>query len=69
MLFPKVLKENEYICLFLVKTDKRGNPALDEDGKEIKFHKYVKNFEQYQEYIKRYKHNFHVYKATKGAIY
>lgn len=63
MLFPKVLKENEYICLFLVKTDKRGNPVLDEDGKEIKFHKYVKNFEQYQEYIRRYKHNFHVYNA------
>lgn len=33
MLFPKVLKENEYICLFLVKTDKKGNPVLDEDGK------------------------------------
>lgn len=63
MLFPKVLKENEYICLFLVKTDKKGNPVLDEDGNEIKFHKYVKNFEQYQEYIKRYKHNFHVYNA------
>ena len=45
MLFPKVLKENEYICLFLVKTDKMGNPVLDEDGKEIQFHKYVKNFE------------------------
>ncbi len=63
MLFPKVLKENEYICLFLVKTDKKGNPVLDEDGNEIKFHKYVKNFEQYQEYIRRYKHNFHVYNA------
>lgn len=55
MLFPKELKENEYICLFLVKTDK--------DGNEVKFHKYVKNFDQYSECIRRYKHNFHVYNA------
>lgn len=63
MLFPKVLKENEYVCLFLVKTDEQGNPVLDESGNEIKFHKYVKNFDQYQECIKRYKYNFHVYNA------
>ena len=31
MLFPKELKENEYVCLFLVKTDKDGNPVVDKD--------------------------------------
>lgn len=63
MLYPTTLKENEYVCLFLVKTDKEGNVILDRNGKEVKFHKYVKNFEQYQEYVKEYKHNFHIYNA------
>lgn len=63
MLFPKVLKENEYICLFLMKTDKNGEPVIGKDGKIVKFHKYVKNFEEYQECIEKYKHNFHVYNA------
>lgn len=63
MVFPKTLKENEYICLFMVKTDREGNVSLDKDGNEIKFHRYAKNFEQYQEYINQYKHNFHVYNA------
>lgn len=63
MLYPEQLKENEYICLFLAKADKKGNPVLDETGKEINFHRYVKNFEQYQKYINKYKHNFHVYNA------
>lgn len=55
MLFPKNLKENEYVCLFFAKTDK--------DGNEVKFHKYAKNFEQYSELIRKYKHNFNVYNA------
>lgn len=63
MLFPKELKENEYVCLFLVKTDSAGNVLLDKDGNEIKFHKYVKNFEQYRECVRKFKHNFHVYNA------
>lgn len=42
MLYPSQLKENEYVCLFMVKTDKEGNTACNEDGSEIKFHKYVK---------------------------
>lgn len=63
MVFPKTLKENEYICLFMVKTDKEGNVSLNKEGNEIKFHRFAKNFEQYQEYINQYKHNFHVYNA------
>lgn len=63
MLYPRELKENEYVCLFLVKTDREGNPVLDEEGNEVRFHKYVKNFSQYQECVNRYKHNFHVYNA------
>lgn len=63
MLYPETLMENEYICLFLVKTDEEGNISLDKDGNEIKFHRYAKNFEQYKEYISQYKHNFHVYNA------
>lgn len=63
MLFPKNLKDNEYICLFMVRTDKYGKISQSKEGKEIKFHRYVKNFEQYQEYIDRYKHNFHIYNA------
>lgn len=63
MLFPKELKENEYVCLFLVKTDKEGKPILDKDGKEKHFHKYVKNFEQYQEEVMKFRHNYHVYNA------
>lgn len=63
MLYPEKLKDNEYICLFLAKTDDKGNTVLDENGNEIKFHKYVKNFEQYQDCIKKYKHNFHMYNA------
>lgn len=63
MLFPKELKENEYVCLFMAKTDKEGNPVLDKDGKEVTFHRYVKNFKQYQECVNKFKHNFHVYNA------
>ena len=63
MVFPKTLKENEYICLFLVKTDNEGNVLLDKDGNEIKFHRFVKNFEQYKEHVNQYKYNFHVYNA------
>lgn len=63
MVFPRTLKENEYVCLFLVKTDKEGKVLLDKDGNEIKFHRFAKNFEQYEEYVNRYKHNFHVYNA------
>lgn len=63
MLYPSQLKENEYVCLFMVKTDKEGNTACNEDGSEIKFHKYVKNYEQYEEYIGKYKYNYHIYTA------
>ena len=55
MLFPKELKENEYVCLFMTKTDN--------DGKEIKFHKYAKNFSQYLELISKYKYQYHMYNA------
>lgn len=63
MVFPKTLKENEFVCLFMVKTDKEGKVFLDKDGNEIKFHRFAKNFEQYEEYVNHYKHNFHVYNA------
>ena len=39
MLFPKVLKENEYICLFLVKTDKKVKKALNKPEKKQKIKK------------------------------
>ena len=35
MLYPEQLKENEFVCLFLVKTDKEGNPEYDADGNEV----------------------------------
>ena len=63
MLYPEKLKENEFVCLFLVKTDKEGNPEYDADGNEVKFHKYAKSYQQYQEIVEKYKHNFHVYNA------
>ncbi len=63
MLFPEKLKDNEYVALFFMKTDKNGEPVIGKDGKIVKFHKYVKNFEEYQECIDRYKNNFHVYNA------
>lgn len=63
MLYPEQLKENEFVCLFLVKTDKEGNPEYDADGNEVKFHKYAKSYQQYQEIVEKYKHNFHVYNA------
>lgn len=63
MLFPKQLKDEEYVCLFMVKTDKEGNVQVDRSGNEIKFHKYVKSFEQYLEQVLKYKYNYHVYNA------
>lgn len=63
MLFPEKLEENEYVCLFMVKTDKNGHPIINQEGKETCFHEYVKNFEQYQEFVMRYRNNYHVYNA------
>lgn len=63
MLYPESLKEEEYVCLFMVKTDKEGNVQVDRNGNEIKFHKYVKSFEQYLELVSKYKHNYHIYNA------
>ena len=63
MLYPEKLKDNEYVALFFMKTDKNGGLVIGKDGKIVKFHKYVKNFEEYQERIDKYKHNFHVYNA------
>ncbi|MFG6378258.1 MAG: hypothetical protein K1W19_08095 [Lachnospiraceae bacterium] len=63
MLYPEQLKENEYIALFFMKTDKNGNVVIDENNKKVEFHRFVKNFEEYQEYINKYRHNFHVYNA------
>lgn len=63
MLFPEELRETEYVCLLMMKTDSQGNKVLDRDGNEVKFHKYVKSFEQYEETINKYKHNFHIYNA------
>ena len=60
MLYPSQLNENEYVCLFMVKTDEEGNPVYHKDGTEIKFHKYVKKYEQYEELIKKYKYNYHI---------
>ena len=63
MLYPEKLKDEEYVCLFMVKTDKEGNVQVDEDGKEIKFHRYAKNFDEYLKLVTKYKHNYHVYNA------
>ncbi len=63
MLYPEKLKDEEYVCLFMVKTDKEGNVLVDRDGNEIKFHKYVKSFEEYLEQVSKYKHNYHIYNA------
>lgn len=63
MLYPEKLKENEFIALFFMKTDKNGEPVIGKNNKKVEFHKYVKNFEEYQEYINKYKYNYHVYNA------
>lgn len=63
MLYPERLKDEEYVCLFMVKTDKEGNVQVDRNGNEIKFHKYVKSFEQYLEQVSKYKHSYHMYNA------
>lgn len=63
MLYPEKLKDNEYVALFFMKTDKNGNVVIGKDGKKVEFHKFAKNFEEYQDYIDRYKYNFHAYNA------
>lgn len=63
MLYPEKLKDNEYVALFFMKTDKDGNVVIGKDGKEVKFHEYAKNFEEYQYYIDKYRFNFHAYNA------
>lgn len=63
MLYPEKLKDNEYVALFFMKTDKNGKPVIGKDGKIVEFHKYAKNFEEYQDYIDKYKYNFHAYNA------
>ncbi len=63
MLYPEKLKDNEYVALFFMKTDKNGNIVIGKDGKKVEFHKYAKNFEEYQDYIDKYRYNFHVYNA------
>ncbi len=51
MLYRGKLKDNEYVALFFMKTDKNGNVVIGKDGKKVEFHKYAKNFEEYQYYI------------------
>lgn len=63
MLYPEKLKDNEYVALFFMKTDKNGKVVIGKDGKEVRFHEYAKNFEEYQYYIDKYRYNFHVYNA------
>jgi predicted transcriptional regulator len=63
MLYPEKLKDNEYVALFFIKTDKNGNEVVGRDGEIVKFHKYAKNFEEYQDYIDRFRYNFHAYNA------
>ena len=63
MLYPEELKDNEYIALFFVKTDKNVAPVTDKNGETIEFHKFAKNFEEYQGYINKYRYNFHAYNA------
>lgn len=63
MLYPEKLKDNEFVALFFMKTDKNGNVVIGKDGKKVEFHKFAKNFEEYQDYIDRYRYNFHAYNA------
>ena len=63
MLYPKKLKDNEYVALFFMKTDKNGNVVIGKDGKKVEFHKYAKSFEEYQDYVDKYKYNYHAYNA------
>ena len=63
MLYPEKLKDNEYVALFFMKTDKDGNVVIGKDGKKVKFHKYARNFEEYQDYIDKFRYNFHAYNA------
>ena len=57
MLYPSELRDNEYVCLFFLKE----NENQDIDETSISFHKYVKNFEEYQRYIEKYKYKFHIF--------
>ena len=63
MLYPEKLKDNEYVALFFMKTDKNGNVVIGKDGKKDEFHKYVKSFDEYKYYINKFRYNFHVYNA------
>ena len=63
MLYPEKLKDNEYVALFFMKTDKNGNVVIGKDGKKVEFHKYARNFEEYQDYIDKFRYNFHAYNA------
>lgn len=51
MLYPEKLKDNEYVALFFMKTDKNGNVVIGRDGKKDEFHKYVKSFDEYKYYL------------------
>ena len=45
MLYPEKLKDNEYVALFFMKTDKNGKVVIGKDGKEVRFHEYAKKYE------------------------
>lgn len=63
MLYPDNLKENEYVALFFMKTDNKGNIIVDKNNKKVEFHKFVNSFEEYQKCIEKYRYNYHVYNA------
>lgn len=57
MVFPSEMKENEYVRLVMIK------PPSEEDSKPIPFARYAKDFQEYVNIIKRYRHNFHIYNS------
>lgn len=63
MLYPEKLKDNEYIALFFMGTDRAVDVAINQNNRKIEFHKYVKDFVEYQSCINQFKFNFHVYNA------
>lgn len=57
MLFPSKLKEKEYIRLVMIK------PPSEENLNPVSFVRYAKDFQEYVNIIKKYKHNFHIYNS------
>lgn len=53
LLFPNTLSTDEYVNLVMM-----GN---GKNGKDVSFQKFVKNYDEFEDYVKKYRHRFNIY--------